>query len=151
MVTPHFFKKHAQSMLVLWMIVIFGFSSIPGTASPYPSPLWYVFERKGAHVMEFFILAVLVGIFLSIRFRTRIKGAAFYWLIFLSCTAYALSDEIHQFFVFGRQSRFTDVLIDDIGIIIGMLTFSLWTQRRIWSRFFRRNIRSKKASPRRKA
>lgn len=34
---------------------------------------------------------------------------------------YATSDEIHQAFVPGRGPMFTDVLIDSMGVTVGML------------------------------
>ncbi|MEI8096954.1 MAG: hypothetical protein WCG73_02515, partial [Candidatus Moraniibacteriota bacterium] len=45
--------------LVLWMGVIFFFSSLSGSPNPFDPPLWYYLERKGAHVCEFSVLFVL--------------------------------------------------------------------------------------------
>ncbi len=36
---------------------------------------------------------------------------------------YASSDEIHQYFVSGRDARFTDVLIDTAGILTGIIIY----------------------------
>lgn len=36
---------------------------------------------------------------------------------------YASSDEIHQYFVSGRDARFTDVLIDTAGVITGIIIY----------------------------
>jgi len=54
--------------------------------------------------------------------------------IALACSAgYAITDEIHQAFVPGRQAQATDVLIDTLGAAIGLLL--LWTfgrRRKLW-------------------
>ena len=126
-----FSKKWRYGVALLsWMIVIFALSSIHGSGTNYePSP-WYVLERKGAHVAEFFILAFLASLFFAEYRRIREKRAYFFLIVFLFGVAYAFSDEIHQFFVFGRQSKFTDVLIDTVGVILGMIGFFFWKWKR---------------------
>lgn len=42
----------------------------------------------------------------------------------LFCIIYALSDEIHQLFVFGRSGELKDVLIDTIGSFLGIILIS---------------------------
>ncbi len=122
-------------LLLLWMGIIFGFSSIPGSGSSYTPPLWYILERKGAHVTEYCILAVLAALFFSTQIFLRKEKRMFHWIVLLFCIAYALSDEIHQIFVFGREGRFTDVLIDAGGAILGMIFFFLCQQKKIHTRF----------------
>ena len=39
--------------------------------------------------------------------------------------AYACMDEVHQIFVPGRAGRFTDVLVDSIGIALGVVLCAL--------------------------
>jgi hypothetical protein len=56
------------SMLVVWMGVIFLFSSMPGSGSLYDPPTWYVLERKGAHVFEFAFLSVFAFRFFRVLF-----------------------------------------------------------------------------------
>ncbi len=119
------------------MLVIFVLSSIHGSGSPYASPLWYVLERKGAHIIEYLILAVFAGAFFSTYPWMRRSERVLCWMVFLFSIAYALSDEIHQFFVFGRQARFTDVLIDAIGGALGMVTFFFWQQKEMRTRLLR--------------
>lgn len=108
---------------LLWMVVIFTFSSIHGSGTYFEPPLWYVLERKGAHMIEFSILAFLVASFLSTYIVFRKDTKLFFCSVFLFCLVYAFSDEIHQFFVFGREARFTDVVIDSGGILIGEVAF----------------------------
>jgi hypothetical protein len=42
-------------------------------------------------------------------------------LVLVFCFLYACTDEFHQYFVPGRSSQFTDVLIDTGGALAGML------------------------------
>jgi len=45
---------------------------------------------------------------------------------FILSILYASSDEFHQSFMVGRQGSLWDVLIDAIGIILGMYLFARW-------------------------
>ena len=110
-------------LTLLWMSVIFAFSSIHGSGTSLEPPFWYILERKGAHVLEFSILAFLVASFLSTYSFFQRGTKLFFCVAFLFCLTYAFSDEIHQFFVFGREARLTDVAIDSGGILIGEVAF----------------------------
>lgn len=73
--------------------------------------------RKAAHATEFALLAMLLYNFIKSVYRNR-----FAVLISLPLTVlYAVTDEIHQLFVPGRACRFTDVLIDSAGAVLGTL------------------------------
>jgi len=39
------------------------------------------------------------------------------------CVLYAISDETHQIFVPGRSAQISDVLIDSVGAIVGILMY----------------------------
>ena len=74
--------------------------------------------RKLAHFTEYFILAVfLVGAVdsgdrkRSLRLLIPLAIAAFY----------AVTDEVHQFFIPGRNCNVGDVLIDSAGAFVGVL------------------------------
>ena len=70
--------------------------------------------RKIAHVIEYFILSVLIyNILKYIR-----KGKNNYLLTFIICFIFALADEYHQTLISGRTGQFSDCLIDMIGCII---------------------------------
>ncbi len=105
--------------LILWCAVIFAFSEMPGSGLNVEPPLWYVLERKSAHVFEYAVLA-----FLSFRFFAAVYPRERYTrLAILSGTfalAYGALDEFHQTFVFGRGARLTDVAIDGIGIVLAL-------------------------------
>ena len=57
--------------LLLWMGIIFLFSSLPGSGNTSAPPIWYILERKGAHVLEFALLMILAFRFFRVWFPTR--------------------------------------------------------------------------------
>ncbi len=75
-----------------------------------------VLVRKAAHFTEYFILAFFVyGIFDKDARYSFVKT-------FCICLLYAISDEIHQYFVPGRACRFFDVMVDTAGCLFYVLT-----------------------------
>ncbi len=73
--------------------------------------------RKGAHMTEYAILAVL---FLGIVSRRELTRRELVRAVFLAAV-YAAADEFHQRFVPGRSGQLRDVLIDSAGGTIGVL------------------------------
>ncbi|MDD7326848.1 MAG: VanZ family protein [Lachnospiraceae bacterium] len=70
--------------------------------------------RKTAHATEYAILAILVFLAISYcRKRTYLHSLC------ISIT-YAVSDEIHQYFVPGRACMVTDIVIDSSGALAGL-------------------------------
>lgn len=69
--------------------------------------------RKGAHLTEFAVLG----------FWLRLLCASYGWpavVAWISGTLYAATDELHQVFSAGRCAKWTDVLIDSSGVLIGI-------------------------------
>ncbi|MDP4089308.1 MAG: VanZ family protein [Bacillota bacterium] len=129
-------KKRVKLLaLILWMIIIFVFSQMPGNVSDENSKfVIYIFNllgldlnsvfgslanfavRKGAHFTEYFILYMLFLNVLRDRF-TWPKALVFSLLgVFL----YACTDEFHQSFIPGRGPAFRDVLIDTSGGLVAL-------------------------------
>lgn len=103
--------------LLVWMGVIFAFSSLHGSGTASAPPLWYTLERKGAHVVEYGVLMLLsVRCALPLFPRERFRNIL--WLSGTFALAYAATDELHQFFVPDRGARLTDVAIDGGGILL---------------------------------
>jgi VanZ family protein len=100
--------------VVLWAAVIFTFSAIPSLGTGLGT--WDLVLRKIAHVTEYAVLGALL-----VR-AVRSEPAAFALGI-----GYAVTDEIHQTFVRGREGRPLDVAIDAGGLLIGLL---VW--KRVW-------------------
>jgi VanZ family protein len=110
----------AWAPVVLWAAVIFVLSSVPGLGTDLG--IWDTILRKGAHITEYAILAVLL-----VRALGRDAPA------FLLGLAYAGTDELHQHFVRGRHASPVDVAIDAMGLALGLLVFHAtrsWTPSR---------------------
>lgn len=123
-------------LLIAWMLLIFFMSNQPGEISTKQSDLVIkIFSligidlnsylgsiatfiiRKVAHFTEYFILYGL-----SIRVLNQyieIKKSRVYCLFIV--LAYAITDEIHQYFIPGRAMALKDVLIDFSGGVFGYL------------------------------
>jgi VanZ family protein len=110
----------AWAPIVLWAAVIFAFSSVPSLSSGLGT--WDLVLRKIAHLSEYAILGALL-----VRAIQRPAVAI------LAGGLYAASDEFHQHFVRGRHAAWYDVLIDTVGVTIGVLA---------WSRLFGRGDRN---------
>lgn len=100
----------------LWAGLIFFLSSIPSLESGF-SLTWDVLLRKLAHAGEFGLLAILVARALgTMSVRTVLIAG-------LLGVFYAATDEYHQTFVAGREGTPWDVLVDGLGVLIGL---ALW-------------------------
>ena len=77
------------------------------------------------HVLEFALLGVTAARALIWK---RKPSIGFFLLTFAACGLYALSDEIHQIFVPGRAFEIRDLVLDSVGILIGL--FLYWLVRR---------------------
>jgi VanZ family protein len=96
--------------VVLWAGVIFALSSIPSLGTGLGT--WDVILRKGAHMTEYAVLAVLLVRALGREAPSLALGVL-----------YAASDELHQAFVRGRHASPIDVAIDTVGLLIGLLAW----------------------------
>lgn len=131
---------------VVMMYMIFSFSAQTGTDSGTTSlevsklfvlaynKLWmkgydnatlneliiefHPYVRKLAHVTEYALLAASVSLPLYVY---RIRGIGLTVFASVFCMIFAILDEYHQSFVAGRVASQTDVYIDCIGILIGVI------------------------------
>jgi len=95
------------------MAVIFWLSAQPDLDSGLGT--WDTIGRKLAHV------AVYTALTLSLSWALRPSIARPLPIAVAVSLLYAISDEIHQGFVEGRDGRPIDVAIDAIGILIASL------------------------------
>ncbi len=133
-------------LLIVWMSVIFIMSAQPANKSSKVSGgfvckiidvLYSDFEifsaerqsnitytitflvRKTAHFLEYFILGILSVItaftYKKNKLFFKIFGAVMFSIL------YAVSDEVHQYFVPGRACRLLDICIDSAGSICAVL------------------------------
>jgi VanZ family protein len=107
---------------------------VPGI-SPAAINVVHGLVRKGAHVTEYVVLALLCLRAVRISFRRHPSDrfcAAAGFALAISVT-YAATDEFHQSFVPGRTSSLGDVLIDACGasaaLVVASLVRNLWSPR----------------------
>lgn len=100
--------------LLVYMSLIFYFSSLPRMSFIEVLPD-LIFKDKLLHIIEYFILGLLVYRVLSLY--QELEPVKIYLTIIIS-TFYGLSDEIHQIFVLGRFFSFLDLLADFIGSLL---------------------------------
>jgi VanZ family protein len=102
------------------MAIIFFFSHQPDLSSGLG--VWDMIGRKIVHAAEYALLCLLWWRALaSLTSSTRAIAAAA-----AISFAYAVSDEVHQSFIDGRNGSAVDVAIDSVGIA----GTSLWLRRR---------------------
>jgi len=136
--------------VILWLLVIFSLSSQPGpesnnlsktvtkqivkttqkvivseeTIKPRKNLINKLNNliRKYAHGVVYLVLGMLVMNAFAV---SGIRGCKAFIFSLIFCLIYAASDEIHQLFVPGRGAKETDVLIDALGAVIGMLVYNI--------------------------
>lgn len=119
------------------MTVIFLFSTESGDTSadrssslketllsfldPVLPDLIYNFIDEHIRQLAHFTLYFLLGITVSMATKCVIIHPIFpYITSFVICFVYALSDELHQYFVPGRSCRIIDIGIDSLGAILSI-------------------------------
>jgi VanZ family protein len=107
----------AWAPVVVWAAVIFAFSSIPSLGTGLGT--WDLILRKLAHLTEYAILGALL-----------VRALARPSLAILLGALYAASDEVHQHFVRGRHAAWYDVVIDTVGVTVGVILWRRLTRVR---------------------
>lgn len=138
------------ALLLLWMMIIFGFSAQTAAQSDEVSSSvsvhmietanemfelgltqeqigWYAQEiehlvRKLAHMAEYAILGILSAS-CALGYWSWGKKAAIGSFLFAAC--YAVTDEVHQLYVAGRTGSVWDICIDSAGVFLGLFFFGL--------------------------
>lgn len=131
-------------LVLLWMMVIFSFSSATGEASGGLSDKvietiavsltnvkkdskemekikskYSFLVRKMAHFFVYFMLGIIV---MNALYTFKVNK---YILIYASiiCILYAITDEFHQTFVEARSGQISDVLLDSSASLIAEYLF----------------------------
>ena len=99
---------------ILWMGFIF-YLSTQQTTSIHGSVTQRFYILKSFHLIEYGTLAILLY-FATLKYNLTV----------LVAYLYALSDEFHQRFTPGRTSKFTDTLIDLLGITLGLIFIKIF-------------------------
>lgn len=102
---------------ILWMVLIFAFSSLPSEQLPSEKIpiLKFPYSDKIQHFFEYLILGILLS-------RALKKDKSPFIVGFL----YAIFDETYQIFIPTRNFEISDLITDFLGIILGIL---------IWNKF----------------
>jgi len=77
---------------------------------------------KVLHFFEYFIFTTLWCVALQFSFPSALRPDRI-WRVIFGATLFALSDEIHQAFVPGRQADVLDLVADFCGIYVGVRVF----------------------------
>ena len=131
-------KMIYSTITILWIAIIFGFSTQPAAISSDISRTFltdilaklfprimesqsllefaHILVRKGAHFTEYCILGIVCGMAVK---EYGVKHKVIVNLLF--CFAIACMDETLQRFVPGREGRIFDVMIDSCGAILGIV------------------------------
>ena len=130
-------------LILVWMIVVFLFSAQKGadsgnTSRSFTVEMIEIFLRKSIDVNSPIIQGIetiirklahytiyAIGGFLIMNYAYTTektdKQKILYSITFGVC--YAISDELHQFFVPERSAKLLDVGIDTLGIITGVIIY----------------------------
>ena len=113
------YLRYLPSIIIA--IIIFYFSSqsnpLPPSEEPFSPVILFLDVNSILHVCEFGIFSFFVAFGFTKKFKTH-------YLIFFSII-YAISDEVHQHFIPNRYFDVYDVIVDIVGIFIGILTYMI--------------------------
>lgn len=111
-----------QLPAILWALLIFLSSSIPGRAFPHVS---IPHLDKVVHFVYYFVFAILLA--RALRFQSHFVDLAKFSLIlsFLLSIAYGVTDEVHQLFVAERSSDPNDLFADTMGALAAVVILSV--------------------------
>jgi len=150
----------AWILVILWCVVIFFFSAEDKNSSHQrsqqitevvektiekilePQNLRIIakrslehYVRKSSHVLEYFILTMLIYNALTL---SRIRNYKRYILSFIIAISYACFDEMHQAYVPGRGPMVEDVFVDGVGVLMALaVSHGFFMNRKPIRRIFR--------------
>jgi len=98
----------------------------------------HYYVRKLGHVMEYFILTLLI---LGLSYRTSFSIKYKYWISWTLVTIISIIDEYYQKSVYGRYGNLKDIFIDNIGIISSLFFIYIFIMmKRLWNSNFKNSI-----------
>lgn len=120
-------------LVILWAVSIFLLSSSSDPYGLLPEKIYqWVYETHITgirltkilgllgHMVQFGILAVLLV--RALAWPGALSPKHVWWSILLSAL-YGLTDEIHQLFVPGRAFQWLDLVMDSLGILLGLALY----------------------------
>ncbi|MCG2711266.1 MAG: VanZ family protein [Candidatus Omnitrophica bacterium] len=105
--------------VIVWAILIFALSSF----STFPKAVQPLFSfDKLAHAAEYSVLSFLLA--RAFKNSKKYNSKRYFRVLAVICAiVYAMSDELHQYFVPMRTPCIIDLIYDSIGAIIGQKFF----------------------------
>ncbi len=117
----------------LWIKIVLRF--LAPKISSQEIVLIHTFIRKASHVIEYFILGLLLFRAFRGDFTESWKWRWAFCAVIV-VTLWAATDELHQSFLPTRTSSAVDVSIDTAGGILAQIVSALWhryRKKRIWT------------------
>ena len=112
-------------LLRLPALLIAAFIWYLSSQSTLPQPEGVLGWDKLQHVLAYAVLGAAIGLWASPAFWKRRPVLAML-LTSLAGSTYGVIDEIHQYFVQGRNSSIWDVVADALGAFLGALAMMLF-------------------------
>ena len=119
--------------LIIWISIIFIVSSIHGskfqllpfnTITQVHIEELLSYRQAAFHAGEYCLLVILT--YRLLRLKLNQPENFIYLLSFSTSILYAISDEVHQYFVPGRFATLTDLIFDTLGIITGLICIHIY-------------------------
>ncbi|MBN1756383.1 VanZ family protein [bacterium] len=112
-----YLRKHKFLLLfILYSIMIWVLSSL----TKPELPIKFSGIDKVIHILEFMVLGFL-GIFAYRETWTGKNSKLSITVSFIVCSSYGAIDELHQYFILGRNASFNDFLADTLGVGLGII------------------------------
>lgn len=128
-------RKHKEQLFfliiaLLWAYLIFYLSSVPNLSSGLSGMYDFVL-RKMAHVVVFMVLTYLIASSLAKDSRTYLL------FVIIVVIFYAFIDEFHQVYVTTRFGSPMDIMIDSIGVYLGIRIYQYKPPNKIFKKLFK--------------
>lgn len=114
---------------ILIAVIIFWLSN---TTHPEFPKIGIVWEDKIAHSIAYFIFGISLAMFLMSNTSWDSVQKIGLVTLFIG-TLYGLSDEVHQYFIPGRDAEFLDWVADVVGICLSLIFIKLLKNKLIES------------------
>lgn len=108
-------KLLVYTPLVIHWVSIFVLTSLPSDSLPH-----FALYDKFKHFIAYLVLSILLTLSFRVQSRFRHAKKDFVKYSFLITIAYSTFDEIHQFFIPGRDAEILDWIANLLGIILGI-------------------------------
>ena len=112
---------------LLCSVFVEGYGSMPSEEQLKMAENIDSFVRKTAHFLEYSLLGALTLLAAKAWLRGKTLFSSRYpWGALFWCIIYAISDELHQYFVPGRACKVQDMILDSFGAAFGILLVLLF-------------------------